>query len=92
MFSQLVSRHCDPGQLMPARYEAIDSAMPSSHRRSVCLALIGLVVVGLAAPVPCAADPGPPEQQLNQVEQEKFFETKVRPLLIAILRGMPWSG
>ncbi len=81
MFSQLVSRHWGSGKLIRTRLVSIDSALPLLHRLSVCLALIGLVVVGIAVPTACSAQPNPQEQKLNQVEQEKFFETKVRPLL-----------
>jgi len=66
---QLASRHWRLGQLIPVRL-------------SVCLALIGICLAGFAAPVLCTAQSSPQEQQLNKVEQEKFFEAKVRPLLI----------
>jgi flagellum-specific peptidoglycan hydrolase FlgJ len=79
--SQPVSRHCVFGQLVPAPLESSDSTWPSSHRLSVCLALITLVAAWLAVPFPCTAQPIPKEQQLDRVEQEKFFETNVRPLL-----------
>ena len=68
MFSRFLSRHWVLTRLLSAR-------LP------VYLALIVLVIARFASPVPCTAQPIPQEQQRNQNGKEKFFETKVRPLL-----------
>lgn len=66
MFSQLVSRRCHLGRLIPLRLAV----------------WLGLVVAFFSALPRSMAQSGPQEMQLSQVEQEKFFEAKVRPLLI----------
>lgn len=66
VFSQMVSRHRHSGRLILVRL-------------TVCL---GLVVAGFSTSVRSLAQSSPQDRQLNRIEQEKFFEAKVRPLLI----------
>ena len=69
VFSQLVSRQWV-------------SVRPISARGLVCLACISLVGVGPAASISWTAEPSSQPQPRNRTELEKFFETKVRPLLV----------
>lgn len=87
MFSLLVFRRCGNCQEINSNRPSVVSAMRGSRRRSVYVAWIGLAVFGLASPRHCCGQPGPDgslptDQQPSQVEQEEFFESKVRPLLL----------
>ena len=81
VFSQLVFRRWVFHRPVSSHLASSLFVLACECRRSVCLGLIVVIAWHFGSRA-CADDPGPQEPRSNLVEQEKFFESRVRPLLV----------